>query len=59
MGDPKCLIAYYSRKGQNYVSGDMVGLPGRQGAGRPRHQGGVQGAEQEVRHWIEASGLGF
>ena len=27
MGDPKCLIAYYSRKGQNYVNGDIVDLP--------------------------------
>lgn len=23
----KCLIAYYSRKGQNYVSGNIVDLP--------------------------------
>jgi flavodoxin len=27
MGDPTCLIAYYSRKGQNYVNGDIVDLP--------------------------------
>lgn len=26
MSDPKCLIAYYSRKGENYVAGDIVDL---------------------------------
>ena len=27
MSDPTCLIAYCSRRGQNYVSGDIVDLP--------------------------------
>lgn len=26
MSDTRCLVAYYSRKGQNYVSGDIVDL---------------------------------
>jgi len=26
-GDAKCLIAYFSRKGNNYVSGSIVNLP--------------------------------
>lgn len=26
-GEKKCLIAYYSRKGNNYVSGSIVNLP--------------------------------
>ncbi len=27
LGEKKCLIAYYSRKGNNYVSGRIVNLP--------------------------------
>lgn len=27
MSNKKCLIAYYSRRGQNYVSGEIINLP--------------------------------